>query len=141
MSDIDNIIKNKEIIFLKIALKTKDYDIIVALITLLFTHTTIRYELSYFIKDLIKEDEYLKSRLRVHKHDKSQDILLWNKVNIENWIRNVIMIERENKINTILNGKSIRTHKDHGMIKVINGINYEVIGGDMFLNTKTNRIE
>lgn len=37
--------------------------------------------------------------------------------------------------------KSIRTHKDHGMIKVINGINYEVIGGDMLLNTKTNRIE
>lgn len=37
--------------------------------------------------------------------------------------------------------KSIRTHKDHGKIKVINGINYEVIGGDMLLNTKTNRIE
>lgn len=37
--------------------------------------------------------------------------------------------------------KSIRTHKEHGMIKVINGINYEVIGGDMLLNMKTNRIE
>jgi hypothetical protein len=37
--------------------------------------------------------------------------------------------------------KSIRSHKDHGKVKVINGINYEVIGGDMLLNTKTNRIE
>lgn len=37
--------------------------------------------------------------------------------------------------------KSIRTHKDHGKIKVINGTNYEIIGGDMMLNTKTNRIE
>lgn len=37
--------------------------------------------------------------------------------------------------------KSIRSHKEHGKIKVINGINYEVIGGDMLFNTKTNRIE
>ena len=37
--------------------------------------------------------------------------------------------------------KSIRSHKEHGKIKIINGINYEVIGGDMLLNMKTNRIE
>lgn len=37
--------------------------------------------------------------------------------------------------------KSIRTHKDHGKVKLIGGITYEVIGGDMFLNTKTNRLE
>jgi hypothetical protein len=37
--------------------------------------------------------------------------------------------------------KSIRSHKENGKIKVINGINYEVIGGDMLFNTKTNRIE
>jgi hypothetical protein len=37
--------------------------------------------------------------------------------------------------------KSIRSHKENGKIRVINGINYEVIGGDMLLNMKTNRIE
>ena len=37
--------------------------------------------------------------------------------------------------------KSIRSHKEHGKIRVVNGINYEVIGGDMLLNMKTNRIE
>ena len=37
--------------------------------------------------------------------------------------------------------KSIRTHKDHGKVKVIGGITYEVIGGDILLNTKTNRLE
>jgi hypothetical protein len=37
--------------------------------------------------------------------------------------------------------KSISSHKEHGKIRVVNGINYEVIGGDMLLNTKTNRIE
>ena len=37
--------------------------------------------------------------------------------------------------------KSIRTHKDNGKIKVINGVTYEIIGGDMFFNTKTNKIE
>jgi hypothetical protein len=37
--------------------------------------------------------------------------------------------------------KSIRSHKEHGKVKVINGINYEIIGGDMLLNMKTNRIE
>ena len=37
--------------------------------------------------------------------------------------------------------KKIRSHKDHGKTKVINGIVYEIIGGDMLFNTKTNRIE
>jgi hypothetical protein len=37
--------------------------------------------------------------------------------------------------------KSIRSAKDHGKTKVINGITYEIIGGDMLFNTKTNRIE
>lgn len=37
--------------------------------------------------------------------------------------------------------KTIRSHKDHGKTKVINGIAYEIIGGDMLFNTKTNRIE
>ena len=37
--------------------------------------------------------------------------------------------------------KTIRSHKEHGKTKVINGITYEVIGGDMLFNTKTNRIE
>ena len=35
----------------------------------------------------------------------------------------------------------IPLHKEHGKIRVVNGINYEVIGGDMLLNMKTNRIE
>jgi hypothetical protein len=37
--------------------------------------------------------------------------------------------------------KTIRSHKDHGKVKVIGGVTYEVIGGDMLFNTKTNRIE
>lgn len=37
--------------------------------------------------------------------------------------------------------KSIRTHKDNGKIKVINGVTYEIIGGDMLFNIKTNKIE
>ena len=37
--------------------------------------------------------------------------------------------------------KTIRSHKDHGKTKIINGITYEIIGGDMLFNTKTNRIE
>jgi hypothetical protein len=37
--------------------------------------------------------------------------------------------------------KKISSYKDHGKVKVINGVNYEVIGGDMLLNMKTNRIE
>lgn len=106
MDDINNIIKNKEIFFLKLALEPKDYDIIVALITI-FIYFTIRYDaLSDFIKDILKEDEHLKSRLRVHKHDKSQDKLLWDKVDIKNWIENVIRIERDKKINSILNDQS-----------------------------------
>ena len=52
--------------------------------------------------------------------------------------KNVVRVYCEDT-STLL--KSIKTHKDNGSIKVINGINYEIIGGDMFLNTKTNRIE
>jgi len=37
--------------------------------------------------------------------------------------------------------KSIRSHKNHGKIMTINNKQYECIGGNMFLNTKTNRIE
>jgi hypothetical protein len=37
--------------------------------------------------------------------------------------------------------KTISSHKDHGKVKVIGGVTYEVIGGDMLFNTKTNRIE
>jgi len=37
--------------------------------------------------------------------------------------------------------KSIRSHKNHGKIMTINNKQYECIGGSMFLNTKTNRIE
>ena len=37
--------------------------------------------------------------------------------------------------------KSIRAHKNHGKIMTINEKQYECIGGDMFLNLKTNRIE
>ena len=37
--------------------------------------------------------------------------------------------------------KSIRSHKNHGKIMEINDKQYECIGGDMFLNIKTNRIE
>jgi hypothetical protein len=37
--------------------------------------------------------------------------------------------------------KSIRSHKNHGKIMKINDKQYECIGGDMFLNIKTNRIE
>jgi len=37
--------------------------------------------------------------------------------------------------------KSIRSHKNHGKIMEINNNQYECIGGDMFLNIKTNRIE
>ena len=37
--------------------------------------------------------------------------------------------------------KSIRSHKSHGKIMTINSKQYECIGGDMFLNTNTNRIE
>lgn len=37
--------------------------------------------------------------------------------------------------------KSIKSHKENGKIKIINGISYEVIGGDMLFNMKTNRIE
>jgi hypothetical protein len=37
--------------------------------------------------------------------------------------------------------KTIRSHKEHGKVKVIGGVTYEVIGGDMLFNTKTNRIE
>ena len=37
--------------------------------------------------------------------------------------------------------KTIRSHKDNGKTKIINGITYEIIGGDMLLNTTTNRIE
>jgi len=36
--------------------------------------------------------------------------------------------------------KKISSHKDHGKVKVINGVNYEFIVGDMLLNMKTNRI-
>jgi hypothetical protein len=37
--------------------------------------------------------------------------------------------------------KSIRSHKNHGKIMEINGKQYECIGGDIFLDVKTNRIE
>jgi len=37
--------------------------------------------------------------------------------------------------------KSIRSHKNHGKIMTINDKQYECIGGDIFLNIKTNRIE
>jgi hypothetical protein len=37
--------------------------------------------------------------------------------------------------------KSIRSHKNHGKLIDINNNQYECIGGDMFLNIKTNRIE
>lgn len=106
MDDIEGYIKGKEILLFKIALDTKDYDIIVALITI-FIHFTIRYDkLSDFIKDILKEDEYLKSRLKTHKQDKNKDELLWNKVDIRNWIINAIILDRDNKINKILNDQS-----------------------------------
>ena len=37
--------------------------------------------------------------------------------------------------------KSIRSHKNHGKIMTINDKQYECIGGDIYLNIKTNRIE
>lgn len=37
--------------------------------------------------------------------------------------------------------KSIRSHKNHGKIMTINNKQYECIGGDLFLNMATNRIE
>jgi hypothetical protein len=37
--------------------------------------------------------------------------------------------------------KSIRSHKNHGKIMTINDQQYECVGGDMFFNLKTHRIE
>ena len=37
--------------------------------------------------------------------------------------------------------KSIRAHKNHGKIMTINDNQYECIGGDIFFNLKTHRIE
>lgn len=37
--------------------------------------------------------------------------------------------------------KSIRSHKNHGKIMTINDQQYECIGGDLLLNTRTYRIE
>jgi hypothetical protein len=37
--------------------------------------------------------------------------------------------------------RSIRSHKNHGKIMTINDQQYECIGGDVFFNLKTHRIE
>ena len=37
--------------------------------------------------------------------------------------------------------RSIRSHKNHGKIMTINDKQYECIGGDVFFNLKTHRIE
>ena len=42
-------------------------------------------------------------------------------------------------VSTVL--KSIRASKKHGKTVQINGNEYEYIGDDLLLNTKTNRIE
>lgn len=37
--------------------------------------------------------------------------------------------------------KSIKAHKNHGKVLTISGNQYECLGGDIFFNIKTHRIE
>jgi hypothetical protein len=114
MNDIDirdtmQCIKGKEVYFLKLAFCTKDYDIIICFILFLgfIGNDFWKPEVIEFINTEIGKDPKLKELLVEYRKCNLKKIdELNDKVGIKMWIKNIVITERDKKINSILNDQS-----------------------------------
>ena len=101
-------IKGKEVYFLKLAFYTKDYDIIICFILFLgfIDHNNDFWKpgVIEFINTEIGKDPKLKELLVEYRKCNLKKLdELNDRVGIKMWIKNIVMVERERKINNILN--------------------------------------
>lgn len=101
-------LRGRQIYFLELAFYTGDYDIIICLIFFIqfidYKNDFWTEEVIDFLKVKISKDSKLKELLTFYKNkevgDKLEDI--YTKVRIKNWIKDIIIIERERKLMSIL---------------------------------------